>query len=132
MHTTEVISKSGVGAIGVPSGASTGNNMDLLDLLGGIGDPSPVLTSNDTTTTTSNNNILDGFGGGTTGSSNGGGGLLDGGSLFGGVGVGMMNNSVPVTNHNSIMGGGLGGGLLDDLTLSSLGGADIGGEVRVI
>ena len=113
------------------------NNMDLLDLLGGIGDPSPVLTSSDSAVTGNGglNNILGGFGGGLDATVNpsingaGGAGLLDS-SLFGGVpssGLGLMNS------NNNI--GGLGGsstlmgGLLDDLTSTSgFGGADLATE----
>lgn len=114
--------------------------MDLLDLLGGIGDPSPVMSSNESNNINSSslNSILDGFGGLDTTKSpvmGGGGGLLDNNaSLFGGgaaaampgmmSSVGFMNNN----SHNSSI---LGGGLLDDLT--SMGGAasvEPEGEVR--
>lgn len=116
--------------------------MDLLDLLGGIGDPSPVMSSNESNNINSSslNSILDGFGGLDTTKSpvmGGGGGLLDNNaSLFGGgaaaampgmmSSVGFMNNN----SHNSSI---LGGGLLDDL--ASMGGAaavsaEPDGEVR--
>lgn len=127
VHTTSSDATSRGGLAPVPV-ASTGNNMDLLDLLGGIGDPSPVMSSNDTNINNNGGmNILDAFGGLDTkapvmGNNGGGGGLLDN-SLFGGVGgmnssVGFMNtnnnsNSNSTTqNHSSLI-----GGLLDDLSL---------------
>lgn len=113
MHNAAV-DTSGKG-VGAPAAS---NNIDLLDLLGGIGDPSPVLSSNENS---SGGGIIleSGFGGGSNNV-----GLLDN-SLFGGGG-GLMN-----TNINAIGGGGAGtiaannnhssliGGLLEDLSLSS-------------
>lgn len=108
-------------AIGLaPVAAPTGNNMDLLDLLGGIGDPSPVMTSNDP-----NNNgalsMLGDFGGSNAVAANNlnNNGLLDN-SLFGGGGGG---GNEGFTNNNTMMGSGTGSssliaGFLDDLTLS--------------
>lgn len=143
MHTISSDSTSR-GGLAPVTAASTGNNMDLLDLLGGIGDPSPVMSSNDTNNMGNNNNggmnILDAFGGLDTKApvmaGNNGGGLLDN-SLFGGVGgmsssVGLMNtnnnsNSNSTTqNHSSLI-----GGLLDDLTLGGgLVATEPEGEVR--
>lgn len=102
--------------------ASTGNNnMDLLDLLGGIGDPSPVLS-----TENSMGNIMDG---------------LDN-SVFGGPkatlstptdGFSFLNTNsplsstnitlAPATNHSALI-----PGFLDDLTTGAE--ATITGEVR--
>lgn len=90
------------------------NNMDLLDLLGGIGDPSPVLATDN-----SLGNIMDGLGGG-----------IDS-SLFGGAkptslatptdGFSFLNNNsllsgtnmaaTTTTNHSALI-----PGFLDDLT----------------
>lgn len=116
-------------AVGLTPVAPAANNMDLLDLLGGIGDPSPVMSSNDTMMISSSStamNVLDGFGTTTTPVASvpvtNNGGLLDG-SLFSGLGnnSATMGNNNSNNNNNTLM-----GGLLDDLTSSAFSGGPLG------